>query len=275
MGPVERLEWLHAVSSSLCGAAVTVAISLAKYTSSSTGKSWPSRSTMGAGKFNERSVSRALRKLEKEGFISSEKRDGRTMVFTLTTPKPLTPESRVEPLTPETGVTPVSRVPLTPVSETPDTSVKGTKEEPSKINQVNINPPQSPDHCEQFIPTEIENPFDVGAVDTSPSRAISQAPLNIPSRLREAWKEISGSAGVETANKALEAAARHFGAASEKQVLQTYRAAHEARITDQPSDKWPNFLKKMEHDKLRQRTGTTAEQDDDEIPQPRIIGIIK
>jgi hypothetical protein len=105
--------------------------------------------------------------------------------------------------------------------------------------------------------------------------SVSSAPLNLPSRLRESWNEIERASGHAVATKALEAATRIFKAPSDKQLLQTYRAACDAKATDKHPDQWPDFRRVMEHDKLRQRTGTTAEQDDDEIPQPRIIGIIK
>jgi hypothetical protein len=92
------------------------------------------------------------------------------------------------------------------------------------------------------------------------------APFDLPSRLRDAYREIAqaeggGPVGFARATAALSAARRIFRTPTEGHLRETYRAAAEAGMLDRPPADWPDFRQRIRQDRQAERSATTATND--------------
>lgn len=88
-----------------------------------------------------------------------------------------------------------------------------------------------------------------------------EAPVDLPIRLRETWREILGVDGAEVANRALQAGRRIFRSPSSAQLLETWKCAASAGVLQEPPDRWPDFRQTMRADRQRERAPGSVQAD--------------
>jgi hypothetical protein len=89
----------------------------------------------------------------------------------------------------------------------------------------------------------------------------ANAPIDLPERLRETWKEIMAIDGPEVANRAIIVGRRLFHSPSPAQLLETWKcAASKGRLQDHP-DQWPDFRQAMKADRRQERAPGAVQAD--------------
>jgi hypothetical protein len=129
-----------------------------------------------------------------------------------------------------------------------------------------------PHHSKRYpdsISTVLDKTDSLGSSGSSPwgspeGGEIRRAPGDLPERLRDTWAEIVQSNGADVADKALAAAKRIFHGPTAKQLLETWKAAHEAGKIKSPADEWPDFRKRMKREQAKQKTDAVGEAITDE-----------
>jgi len=102
-----------------------------------------------------------------------------------------------------------------------------------------------------------------GAVTPAPLPISASAPIDLPPRLRDAYREILDIDGAEVAGKALSAGRRLFRSPSPAQLLETWKCAAAAGKMTEPADRWPDFRERMRSDQRKDRSPCAVAADDD------------
>jgi hypothetical protein len=103
---------------------------------------------------------------------------------------------------------------------------------------------------------------DIQGPPNAPIQAgVSEAPIDLPIRLRETWREILTADGPSVANAALQAGRRIFRSPSPAQLLETWKCAASAGRLHDPSDRWPDFRQTMRADRQRERAPGSVQAD--------------
>lgn len=145
-----------------------------------------------------------------------------------------------------------------------------TQREPNTEPNGNPTPTQQPTQhgTQQENPREPSEPKPVClSVCQSVSQSgytymgASAAPPDLPERLRDTWREISGVDGPDVANRALQAGRRLFRSPTPAQLLETWKcAADQHRLQDHP-DQWPDFRQAVRASLRRDRAPGAVQAD--------------
>ena len=134
------------------------------------------------------------------------------------------------------------------------------------------NPTDPPKGTQQ--PTQQNNPREPNEpkpVCLSVCQSVSQsehtytgaimAPLDLPGRLRDTWREISAVDGPDVANRALRAGRRIFRSPTPAQLLETWKCAADQKRLQDHADQWPDFRLAMRASRQRERVPGSVQAD--------------
>jgi hypothetical protein len=127
----------------------------------------------------------------------------------------------------------------------------GQKQSPSNASSM-LEPPQGERQGEGDIQGPPNAPIHAGA---------HAAPVDLPVRLRDTWKEILAIDGPTVANAALQAGRRIFRSPSPSQLLETWKCAAAAGKLQSHPDQWPDFRQTMRADRQRERAPGAIQAD--------------
>jgi hypothetical protein len=243
--PTERLDWIQAVVRQCAPAAIRVAVELQSRYNRQTGDCWPSVARLAQDcQMSERSVQTGIKELEWLGFIVCDRPDqqGRGMATRYL------------------------------IEWAGGTSKRVKESAPIEPRRVQDSAPKGAENCAERAKKSApqlreENSVKELTLETrTPDLAATAAPLDLPPRLREAYREIAEAeggtrAGYDVASRALQAARRIFRLPSEAQLRETYRAAAATGRLDHPPDRWPDFRQQIRRERHAERSGTTATSD--------------